>query len=108
MRYLVTMELNDINSSPDPREMATFIENVVLPSLGQLAQWEKAGTVRGGILAGRRGQAFIVDVDSHEALGDLLRQLPIWTSCDIDVTPIESFEHRLEAGKQMVQKARQA
>jgi len=108
MRYLVTMELNDINSSPDPREMATFIENVVLPSLSQLAGWEKEGKVKGGVLGGRRGQAFMIDVDSHEALGDLLRQLPIWSSCDIDVVPIESFQHRVEAGKQMAQRMKQS
>jgi muconolactone delta-isomerase len=107
MRFLVTMEVIDLDPSTPPREMGAFIENAVLPSLKLLAEWEKQGKAKGGVLAGRRGQAMIVDVDSNEALGDLLRMLPMWGASEVDVTPLESFEHRLEAGAKTVQMLKQ-
>jgi hypothetical protein len=40
-----------------PEQLAGILNNVVLPSLEMLAQWEESGTVRGGILAGQRAGA---------------------------------------------------
>lgn len=103
MRFLVTMPFNDLKAPPQPREMGLFIENVILPSLVRLAEWEKEGRVTGGVLAGRRGHAIIVDVESHEALGNLLRELPVWPFSDIRVEALESFAYRAEAGKRMAE-----
>jgi len=94
MRFLVTMEHIDTGEAPPPREMGAFLENIVLPSVKILGEWEKAGKAKGGILAGRRGAAFILDVDSHEQLSDMLRSVPIWGVSDIDIVPLESIDHR--------------
>lgn len=94
MRFLVTMEHIDTGDAPLPRELGEFLKNVVLPSLKTLSEWETAGKAKGGILAGRRGAAFVLDVDSHEQLSDMLRSLPIWRISDIDIVPLESIDHR--------------
>ena len=46
MRFLVTMEHIDTGDAPPPREMGAFLENVVLPSVKMLGEWEKAGKAR--------------------------------------------------------------
>ncbi len=101
MRFLVTMEHIDTGEAPPPREMGAFIENVVLPSVKMLGEWEKAGKAKGGILTGRRGAAFIIDVDSHEQLSDMLRSVPIWGVSDIDIVPLESNDHRYKVDGEM-------
>ncbi len=101
MRFLVTMEHIDSGEPAMPKEMAALLENAVLPSIKTLGEWQKAGKAMGGVLAGRRGAAFIVDADSHEQLGDLLRTLQIWGVCDIDIVPLESFDHRLKVDGEM-------
>lgn len=101
MRFLVTMEHIDTGEAPTPRELAALLENVVLPSVKTLGEWEKAGKAKGGILTGRRGAAFIIDVDSHEQLSDMLRSVPIWGVSDIDIVPLESNDHRYKVDGEM-------
>ncbi len=93
MRYLVTMETVDTGEAPPPAEGAAFLEATVIPSLQAFKEWEDGGKIRGGILGGRRGVAFVVDAASHEELGDMLRQLPVWGTAEVEITPLESFEH---------------
>jgi muconolactone delta-isomerase len=106
MRFLVTMEHIDTGDAPLPRELGAFLENVVLPSLKTLGEWEKAGKAKGGILAGRRGAAFILDVDSHEQLSDMLRSVPIWGLSDIDIVPLESIDHRYKTDGETAKRLR--
>jgi muconolactone delta-isomerase len=101
MRFLVTMEHIDSGEAIPPREMGAFLENVVLPSIKTLGEWEKAGKAKGGILTGRRGAAFVIDVDSHEQLSDMLRSVPIWGVCDVDIVALESNDHRLKVDSEM-------
>jgi muconolactone delta-isomerase len=101
MRFLVTMEHIDSGEPMAPHELAALLENVVLPSVKTLGEWEKAGKAKGGILAGRRGAAFVIDVDSHEQLSDMLRSVPIWGVSDIDIVPLESNDHRYKADGEM-------
>jgi muconolactone delta-isomerase len=101
MRFLVTMEHIDTGEAPPPRELAALIEKVVLPSVKTLGEWEKAGKAKGGILAGRRGAAFIIDVDSHEQLSDMLRSVPMWGVSDVDIVPLESIDHRYKVDGEM-------
>jgi muconolactone delta-isomerase len=101
MRFLVTMEHIDTGEAPAPRELAALLQNVVLPSVKALGEWEKAGKAKGGILAGRRGAAFIIDVDSHEQLSDMLRSVPMWGVSDVDIVPLESIDHRYKVDGEM-------
>jgi len=93
MRYLVTMESVDSGEALPPAEQAALLEAVVLPSIQALKEMEAGGKLRGGTLTGRRGAAFIIDAASNEELGDLLQQLPVWGTAEVEVTPLVLFEH---------------
>lgn len=93
MRYLVIMESVDTGETPPPAEGAAFLETIVVPSLQMLKGWEDGGKIRGGTLSGRRGVAFVVDAASHEELSDLVQQLPVWGTAEVEITPLDSFEH---------------
>ena len=103
MRYLVTLESIDDGGMTPPKETAALIENAVIPSLKALAEMEKGGKLKGGVMAGRRGVAMIMDADSNEALSDTLRLLPLWGMAELDIVPLESFEHRIQADGQAAQ-----
>ncbi len=96
MRYLVTIETVDSGDAPPPAEQAAFLEQAVLPTLQTAKGWEDSGKITGGILSGRRGAAFVVDAASNEELGDMLRQLPVWGTSEVDITPLESFAHVIQ------------
>ncbi len=97
MRYLVIMESVDSGDTPPPAEGAAILETIVVPSLQTLKDWEDGGKIRGGTLTGRRGAAFVVDAASNEELGDLLQQLPVWGTAEVEITPLDSFAHAAKA-----------
>ncbi len=74
--------------------MAQILENVVLPSLDQLAKWEKEGKITGGLPVGKRAFVFIVEAASNEELDQMLRSLPIWGGMKWKVIPLQSFSGR--------------
>jgi muconolactone delta-isomerase len=100
MRYLVHVESIDAGEQMPPRQVAALIEEVIIPTMKVLVEWEKMGKARGGILSGRRGAAFVIDAASNEELSDLLRALPVWGFSEVDITPLDSAEHRIEAETQ--------
>ncbi len=93
MRYLVTMETVDSGEALSPAEQAAMLEATVIPSIQALKEMEAGGKLRGGTLSGRRGAAFIIDAASNEELSDLLQQLPVWGTAEVEITPLDSFEH---------------
>jgi len=76
MAYLVKGSSGPVSLSPG--EMAQLLENVVIPSLDQLAKLEKEGKVTGGLPVGERAVVFVVEASSNEELDQMLRSLPIW------------------------------
>ncbi len=102
MRYLVTTESVDSGETPPPAEQAAFLEAIVVPSLQALKDWEDGGKIRGGTLTGRRGAAFVVDAASNEELGDLLQQLPVWGTAEVEITPLDSFAHATKTAGETV------
>ncbi len=53
-------------SALSPGEMAQILENVVIPSLSQLAKWEKQGKITGGLPVGQRDVVFIIEASSSD------------------------------------------
>lgn len=102
MRYLVTMETVDTGEVTPPAEQAAFLETTVVPTLQALKELEEGGKIHGGILSGRRGTAFVIDAASNEEVSDTLRQLPVWGAAEVEITPLDSFAHMLQATDETV------
>ena len=92
MTYLVKGSSGPVSLSVE--EMAQLLENVVIPSLDQLARLEKEGKVTGGLPVGQRAFVFIVEASSNEELDQMLRSLPIWGGMEWKVIPLQSFSGR--------------
>ena len=92
MTYLFKGSSGPVSLSSE--EMAQLLENVVIPSLDQLAKWEKEGKVTGGLPVGQRAFVFIVEASSNEELDQMLRSLPILGGMEWKVIPLQSFSGR--------------
>jgi hypothetical protein len=76
MTYLVKGSSGPVSLSS--ADMDQLLENVVIPSLDQLAKWEKEGKVTGGLPVGQRALVFIMEASSNAEPDQMLRSLPIW------------------------------
>ena len=96
MRYLVTMEL--IGTPPNSQEeLLRHLEEVVIPNHKILMKLEAEGKIlAGGDLTGRRASVFIIEAESNAEVSQLLSMLPLWTTQEVDVIPLETFEERQE------------
>ena len=73
-RYLVNGDYVDPGPMLPPQQLVQMIEKLVLPSFEALAKLEEQKKVlAGGIVAGARAGAFIVEVASNTELNQLGR-----------------------------------
>ncbi len=78
-----------------------MLEKLIVPSLENLA---KDGKIHaGGLLAGARAGVFIVGAKSHDEVTELVYALPAWGVWHWKVTPLDSFAHRADLEKKVVQ-----
>jgi hypothetical protein len=96
MRFVVTGEWVEVGALLSPEQTVAILEQVVLPSLEQLASWEAEGRIHGGILTGQRAGTFVLDAASAEEAGELLASLPFWGMVKWQVTPLQSFQSTVE------------
>jgi muconolactone delta-isomerase len=96
MNYLVQLKLA---SRPDtPQEGIVFIEQFILPTLALCKRLEADKRfVAGGPLGGAIALALIVSAESAEQLDDLITSLPVWPRMETTVTPISTFDVRMQA-----------
>ena len=103
MLYLVTMEMIDPGLLFPPEKVPSMLNDLVLPSLDTLAKMVKdKKVVAGGVLAGQRAGAFILEAASHDEVNRLLHELPFWGMMKMSVAPLESFESRAAYERQWV------
>jgi predicted alpha/beta-hydrolase family hydrolase len=96
MRYLVYGEIVDPGYPVPPQQFAQYLESLVIPSLERLVKLEAEGKVlAGGAPAGTRGTAFIVEAASNDEVGEILMSLPFWAPLKWQVTPLESWQSRV-------------
>ena len=82
-----------------PERLAQVVEQMVTPSLEQLAQWEEEGRIHGGGYTAARGGVFMIDADSSEEVDQLVSSLPYWGIVTVDVKPLVSTRSLLERGR---------
>jgi CTP-dependent riboflavin kinase len=94
MLYLVKAELveNSISAEAFPQ----VFERVIRPSLESLAKMADEKKLTGGVLAGQRAGAFIIEAQSNEEVDRILGGLPFWGLLNMSVTPLVSIRTAME------------
>ena len=105
MNYLVQLKLA---SRPDtPQEGIVFIEQFILPTLVLCKRLEAENRiVAGGPLSGAVALALIVSAKSVAELDDLITSLPVWPRMETTVTPLSTFDVRMQAVRARLEELR--
>ncbi len=104
MRFLVTIDGSDLGVGMPPEQLVQVIDQMVIPSIEQLAQWDREGRIHGGGYTAARGGVFMIDADSSEEVDQLLSSLPHWGLVKIDVKPLIPTSALLERARVMIQR----
>jgi muconolactone delta-isomerase len=104
MRFLVTIDGADTGVGVPPERVVGVLDQMVIPSIEKLAQWEQEGRIHGGSYTAGRGGVFIVDADSSEEVDQLVTSLPNWGIIKVDVKPLISSSTALERARAMRQR----
>ena len=99
MRFLVTIEGSDALVGMPPERLAQVMDQMVIPGVEKLAQWEQEGRIHGGGYTAARGGVFIVDADSSDEVDQLVTSLPHWGVVKVDVKPLISNSVLLERAR---------
>ena len=92
MLYLVSAEF--IENSVTAEAFPQVWEGVIRPSLESLAKMADEKKLTGGISAGQRAGAFVIDAQSNEEVGTMLGNLPFWGLVKWNVTPTAIHSQR--------------
>jgi hypothetical protein len=104
MLYLVEFEATEAGAPTTRDQAIELLDKLIIPTLEKLA---KEGRIRaGGLLVGARAGAFVVAAKSHDEVTEFVRALPAWGVWHWKVTPLESFAHRADLEKKVVQELR--
>jgi muconolactone delta-isomerase len=107
MRYLVHGEIVDPGYPVPPQQFAQYLESLVIPSVERLVKLEAEGKVlAGGAPAGTRGTAFIIEAASNDEVGEILMSLPFWALLKWQVTPLESWQSRLNRVRHILEQVK--
>ncbi|MGA2462364.1 MAG: muconolactone Delta-isomerase family protein [Candidatus Bathyarchaeia archaeon] len=102
MSYLVTGEF--IENSVPPEAFPQVWETVIRPSLESLAKMGDDKKLTGGIFAGQRAGAFVIEVQSNEELDTTLGSLPFWGLIKWNVTPLQTIRGAIERDRKAVER----
>ena len=96
MNYLVHLKLAERPATP--QEGIVFIEQFILPTLELCKKLEaQKKIVAGGPLSGAIALSLVVNAESAQELDDLISSLPVWPRMETTVTPLSSFDSRMQA-----------
>ncbi len=96
MNYLVQLTL--ANRPAHPQEGIVFIEQFILPTLELCKKLEaEKKIVAGGPLSGAIALSLIVSAESVQELDDVITSLPVWPRMGTTVTPLTTFDGRMQA-----------
>jgi len=94
MQYLV--EAENIDGLIPMKDVPDYISHIVIPSYEHLIKLESENKVKGGLVAGQRAGAFVMEAESNEDLGNMLRSIPFWGMVKWKITPLQSFKSAME------------
>lgn len=98
MQYLVQLRLSSSARPMTPSDGIAFIERFIFPTLERCKHLQQAGKIAaGGPVSGSVALALIVNVESPKELDGLITSLPLWSRMEADVTPLSTFDDRLES-----------
>ena len=101
MLYLVEFEATQAGAPTSREQTIEQLDTLVIPTLESL---DKDGKVRaGGIAAGTLAGAFVVGAKSKDEVAEFVRALPASSIMQWKVTPLETFAHRADIEKKVVQ-----
>ena len=104
MRFLVTLDGSDLGVGMPPERLGQVMDQMVIPGIEKLAQWEEEGKIHGGGYAAARGGVFVIEADSVEEVDQLVTSLPHWGLVKVDVQPLISHGTLLERARAMGQR----
>lgn len=105
MLYLVEFEAAQAGAPTSREQTIEQLDKLVIPSLESLG---KDGRVRaGGIAAGTLTGAFVIEAKSKDEVTALIGALPALSVMKWQVTPIETFAHRADIEKKVMQGLRE-
>ena len=104
MRFLVTIDGSDVGVGMPPERLAQVLDQMIIPGVETLAQWEQEGRIHGGGYAGARGGAFMMEADSPEEVDRLVASLPYFPLVKVDVKPLVPTSALLERGRAIGQR----
>ena len=104
MLYLVEFEATQAGAPTSRDQTIELRDKLVIPTLESLG---KDGKVRaGGTVVGNLAGAIVVGAKSKDEVTELVRALPAWGIMQWKVTPLETFAHRADLEKKVVQELR--
>jgi muconolactone delta-isomerase len=99
--YLVEFESIQAGEPMNREQKIEQLEKLVIPTIESLGE---EGKVRaGGVVAGTFAGAFVVGAKSKDEVNELVRALPAQGIMQWNVTPLETFAHRADLEKKVVQ-----
>jgi muconolactone delta-isomerase len=107
MRFLVTIDGSDVGVGMPPERLAQVMEQMVIPGVEKLVQWEQEGRIHGGGYTAARGGVFIIEADSSDEVDQLVTTLPHWGVVKVDVKPLISHSALLERARSMGQRLKE-
>ncbi len=104
MLYLVEFEATQAGAPTNREQMIERLDTLVIPTLESLGKDSKVRA--GGIVIDTLTGAFVVGAKSKDEVTELVRALPAWGIMQWKVTPLETFAHRADLEKKVVQELR--
>ena len=103
--YLVTAKYVEPGPLLPPQNAVPMIEHLVLPSFEAMEKLTKQKKIlAGGLVAGARAGAFIMEAANNAEVSKILMELPFWGVVKFDVTPLETFRERLTEERKTVER----
>jgi hypothetical protein len=103
MQFLVTIDGSGVAGMP-PERLVQVLDQMIIPGVEELAQWEQEGRVHGGAYTGGRGGVFMIDAGSIEEVDQLVTSLPHWGLLKVDVLPLISTSSLVERARAVRQR----